>query len=46
MLPNVKFNEIPRRVAGYDLPDTDIGFAAYPTASTTAITAYVGTVKW
>ena len=46
ILHQVKFTEVPPSVTGYDLPETEIAFTAYPTASTTAITAIVSGNKW
>lgn len=45
-LHSVKFTEVPPTVTGFDLPETEIAFTAYPTATTCALTAITGTVKW
>jgi len=47
ILHQVKFMEIPPRVTGFDLPETEINWTAYPTASTCAITAKIpANPKW
>lgn len=48
-LHSCKFHEVPPTVTGFDLPETEIAFVAYPTATTCALTAFkstVATAKW
>lgn len=42
---NVKFTEVPPRVTGFDLPETEISFSGYPVGTLAAIFARVGS-KW
>uniref|UniRef100_A0A6H1ZJ70 Tail protein n=1 Tax=viral metagenome TaxID=1070528 RepID=A0A6H1ZJ70_9ZZZZ len=47
ILPNTKFTEVPPRVTGFDLPETEISFKGYPTAAADAIRAVlINTIKW
>ena len=41
----VKFTEVPPRVTGFDLPETEISFSGYPSGTLAAIKAIVGS-KW
>jgi hypothetical protein len=46
-LPTVKFMEIPAKAKGYDIPDTEYSFSAFPAAATSAIKVILGnTLKW
>ena len=47
VMPNVQFQEESNRVEGFDLPETEISFTAYPTASTNAVWVKLGnTIRW
>lgn len=47
VMPSVKFTEVPPRVSGFDLPETEISFRAYPTATADAIRVFLTNLaKW
>ncbi|MEM2261394.1 MAG: phage tail tube protein, partial [Ignisphaera sp.] len=46
-MPNVRLTEVPPRVSGFDLPETEISFRAYPTTTEDAIkVTLTNTLKW
>lgn len=46
-MPKVRFTEIPPRVTGFDVPETEISYRAYPTSTQDAIKIFLSnTIKW